>query len=69
MDAIGQAQAELQAALADPKTPMDEIQEKVRVLRQVREKAKAELDAAQKDLLPLLTTDQAAVLVSLGYLD
>jgi hypothetical protein len=67
--AVSQAQADLQAALADAKTPIAELQEKMAVLRKAREKAKADLDAAQKDLLRVLTADQQLVLVSLGYLD
>jgi hypothetical protein len=35
----------------------------------VRENAKADLAAAEKDLLELLTAYQEAVLVNLGYLD
>ncbi len=67
--AVSQAQADLQAALADAKTSVAEIQEKTAALRKAREKAKADLDAAQKDLLLVLTADQQLVLVSLGYLD
>jgi hypothetical protein len=69
MDPISQVQSDLQGALADPKTTADEIQDKVAALRNARQKAKADLDAAQKDLLELLTADQEAILVSLGYLD
>ncbi|MFI5377783.1 MAG: hypothetical protein ACHRHE_00635 [Tepidisphaerales bacterium] len=66
--AISQAQADLQAAL-DAKSPVAELQEKMAALRKAREKAKADLDAAQKDLLRILTADQQLVLISLGYLD
>ena len=38
-------------------------------VRAAREKAKADVAAAQKDLLQLLTPDQEAVLVVLGYID
>jgi len=66
---LGQAKADLKAALDDPKTPDEEIRKRVAALRSQRQKARADLDAAQKDLLLLLTADQEAVLVSLGYLD
>ena len=36
---------------------------------QARQKAQTNLEAAQKDLRQLLTADQQAVLLSLGYLD
>jgi hypothetical protein len=38
-------------------------------VRQAREKARAALADACKDLLELLTPDQEATLVNLGYLD
>jgi hypothetical protein len=64
-----QAQADLQAALADPETSDDSVRERLAVLREARQKARVELAAATKDLLELLTIDQEAMLVSLGYLD
>jgi hypothetical protein len=64
-----QAQADLRAALDDPRAAPDSIREKVAALRQARQKARAALDAASKDLVELLTPDQEAVLVSMGYLD
>jgi septation ring formation regulator EzrA len=66
---IAQAQADLQAALNDAKTSPQEIKEKVAALRKAREKARADLEAAQKDLVELLTDFQEAVLMGLGYLD
>jgi alkanesulfonate monooxygenase SsuD/methylene tetrahydromethanopterin reductase-like flavin-dependent oxidoreductase (luciferase family) len=66
---IAQAQADLQAAVNDPKASPEEIKEKVAALRKAREKAKADLEAAQRDLVELLTAYQEAVLVGLGYLD
>jgi len=61
--------AELRTALADPNTTPEQLQEKIGAVRGARQKAKAELAAARKDLLELLTPDQEAVLVSLDYLD
>lgn len=68
-DYVGMAQSELQAALADPKSTPEEIAVKVSEVRKATERARAELDKAQWELLPLLTIDQQAVLVNLGYLD
>lgn len=68
-DYVGMAQSELQAALADPKSTPEEIAAKVSEMRKATERARAEMDNAQKELLPLLTIDQQAVLVNLGYLD
>ena len=68
-NAVAQAQADLQAALADANTPMADIQDKVAAVRKAKAKANADLDAAQKDLLRILTADQQLVLISLGYLD
>lgn len=68
-NALSQAQSDLQAALKDPKHTDKEIQEKVAAVRQARQRARAELDAALKELRLLLTAEQEAVLVGLGYLD
>jgi len=67
--AIAQALATLRTALADPKTTPQELQEKVAQVRAARERARRDLATAQKDLLELLTVDQEATLVSLGYID
>ncbi len=64
-----QAQVDLRAALDDPETSPDAIQETLAALREARQKARVDLAAATKELLELLTLDQEAVLVSLGYLD
>jgi hypothetical protein len=55
--------------LADPKHARIDLQKKVAAVRLAREKAHADLDVAQKELLQLLTPDQEAILVGLGYLD
>ncbi len=60
---------ELQTTLADPNTTVGQIKEKLATVREAHQKAQAELIAARKDLLELLTLDQEAALVSLGYLD
>ena len=68
-NAVSQALTGLRTTLADPNAAPEQIKEKVTALRSVRRKAAAELSAAQKDLLLMLTVDQEAVLVDLGYLD
>ena len=68
-NAVTQKLTELRTALADPNSTSEQLQEKLGAVRDARLKAKAELAAARKDLLELLTPDQEAVLVSLDYLD
>lgn len=67
--AVMQTLFELQAVLADSKATAEQIGEKVAAVREARRKARLEFEVAQKDLLPLLTLDQVAVLAELGYLD
>jgi hypothetical protein len=67
--AISQALNELQAAIDDPKIAPAQLNEKVTAVRTARKKAREKLEAAQKELLLLITADQEAVLVRLGYLD
>lgn len=67
--ATNQALNELQAAIDDPKTSSDQLNEKVTAVRAARKKAREKLEAAQKELFLLITPDQEAVLVRLGYLD
>src|SRR5205814_1671569 len=66
---ISQAQAELKAVIDDKKHSKAEVEEKVVVVRKARQKAQADLESAQKDLLLLLTKEQEAVLVSLGFVE
>lgn len=68
-NAVGQAQAELRTLLADPKHSRDDVQQLVAAVRSARDKSRVELTAAQRELRQLLTDDQQAVAVSLGYLD
>ncbi len=67
--AITQAMSELQTAAADTKTSPDELKKKVAAVRAARQKARSNFEAAKKELLELLSPDQEAVLVGLGYLD
>ena len=66
---INQAQAELKAVLDDPKHTKTEVEEKVAAVRKARQKARAELEAAQKDLLEMLSGAQEATLLSLGFIE
>ncbi len=66
---LSQAQSELRTVLDDPKHTKADVEEKVAAVRKARQKARADLEAAHKDLLQMLTATQEAVLVSLGYLE
>ena len=63
------AARELRDALENKEAPADQIAAKLAALREARAKAKAELEAAQKDLQSVLTPRQEAVLVSAGTLE
>jgi Spy/CpxP family protein refolding chaperone len=67
--AVARASAELRAAIEDKSSSADAITAKVTALREAREKAKADIAAAQKELRELLTARQEAVLISGGILD
>ncbi len=67
--AITQAMSDLQTAAGDTKTSSDELKKKVAAVRVARQKAKRTFETAKKDLLELLSPDQEAVLVGLGYID
>jgi hypothetical protein len=60
---------ELQALLDDRESTDKQLFDKLTAIRAARAKAARDLDAAQKDLIPLLTTDQHALLMILGYMD
>jgi len=66
---VRQASADLQAALANKDAKPDEIKAKLDAFRAARAQAKADLAAAQQDLLGLLTQRQEATLVTLGVLE
>jgi Spy/CpxP family protein refolding chaperone len=67
--AVAQAQSELKTVLDDPKHTKAEVDEKITAVRKARERARADLEAAQRDLVRVLTPSQQAVMVSLGYLE
>ena len=61
--------SELQTLLATKSATSAQVLEKLALIRATRAKAARDLQHAQNELTPLLTLDQIAVLVSLGYLD
>jgi len=67
--ATAKASAELRTALENKDTPAPEIAAKLTALREARDKARAELTAAQKELKEILTQRQEAVLVTMGMLE
>jgi hypothetical protein len=67
--AVAKAQADLRTVLDNKDSKPEEIKAKLAALRDAREKAKADVTAAQKDLRELLTQRQEAVLVNMGFLD
>src|SRR4051812_32743054 len=67
--AAATASKELRDALENKDTPPDQLVAKVKALRDARAKAKADLEAAQKDLQAVLTPRQEAVLVAAGTLE
>jgi hypothetical protein len=67
-NAVALALAELKSALSSTNAPPDQIKEQIAAVRTARQKAQTELAAAEKNLRQLVTADQEAVLISLGYL-
>jgi hypothetical protein len=66
---VQKAQGELRTLLENKDAPADDIKAKLAALRDAREKAKADLDAARKELKEVLTQRQEAVLVTNGMLE
>jgi len=67
--ATQKASAELRTTLDNKDASADDIKAKLAALREAREKGKAEVAAAQKELKEVLTQRQEAVLVTMGMLD
>jgi Spy/CpxP family protein refolding chaperone len=63
------AQRELSQVLDNKDSTADQITAKLKALREARDKARAELASAQKDLKEILTPRQEAVLVNMSMLD
>ena len=60
---------DLQTAIADTNTTEKQLKDHVMVVRAARARTQAEKAAAQKELRLLLTSQQEAVLVTLGYME
>jgi hypothetical protein len=67
--AVETASRELRDLLENKDAPADEIKAKLAALRDAREKARANLLAAQKELKEILSQRQEAVLVARGTLE
>jgi hypothetical protein len=67
--AVDKAVTDLRTTLENSSASPEEIKTKLTAVRQAREKAKADLAAAQADLKKILTVRQEAVLVEMGQLD
>jgi Spy/CpxP family protein refolding chaperone len=67
--AMQTASRELRDTLENKDATAEQIQAKLTAFREAREKAKATLVSAQKELKEVLTQRQEAVLVSMGMLD
>lgn len=63
------ASRELRNVLDNKDATPEQISEKLKTLREAKEKAKTTLASAQKDLKEVLTQRQEAVLVMFGMLD
>ena len=59
---------DLQRTIGDSNATEQQVREQVTIVPP-RQKAKLEAQAAQKDLLRVLTFDQEAILVSLGVIE
>jgi hypothetical protein len=66
---LTQAIAELKTAVADSKTTKEQLNELMGIVRTAREKAKKEMAGAEGELRLILTPDQEAVLIGMGYMD
>ncbi|MDB5320599.1 MAG: hypothetical protein JWN40_2230 [Phycisphaerales bacterium] len=67
--AVAVASDDLRKAVADKATAPEDLLKKIATLRDAKEKAKADLAAAQKELRELLSARQEAVLITNGILD
>jgi len=66
---LAKAARELRAATNDPSTPPDRYAALLKAYRDARDAARAELDAARKDLISVLTVRQESVLTTMGILE
>ena len=66
---VGKAAAELRTTLENKSAPDADITAKLTAYREARAKARADLDAARKELAAVVTPRQEAVMVSAGLLE
>ena len=66
---VGKAAAELRTTLENKNAPEADITAKLTAYREARAKARADLDAARKELAAVVTPRQEAVMVSAGLLE
>ena len=66
---VGKAAAELRTTLENKNAPDADITAKLTAYREARAKARADLDAARKELAAVVTPRQEAVMVSAGLLE
>jgi hypothetical protein len=66
---LRKASAELRTTLENKAATPEEISAKLAAVREARAKARADLDAARKELVGILTPRQEAVMVSAGFLE
>jgi len=64
-----QAISDLKTALADKSNTEAALKEKLAIVRAARAMAQAEIELARKKLRQILTADQEATLVALGYME
>lgn len=67
--ALAKATAELRTALENKETKAEELVAKLKTLREARDKARADLATAQKELKEVLTQRQEAAMVIAGLLE
>jgi len=66
---LAQALTDLQSAIKDKHTTDKQLADQLITVRAARQKAQADFKTAQDALRQLITPDQEAVLVSMGYMD
>ncbi|HVT82641.1 MAG TPA: hypothetical protein VHM90_18515, partial [Phycisphaerae bacterium] len=66
---LTQALSDLTTALADSATTTEQLKQKLEIVRDARLKTRSDMENARKELLKILTTEQEATLVSLGYIE
>lgn len=66
---LAKAQSELRTTLENKSAPNGDVQAKLKAYREARDKARADLQAAQKDLKEVCSVRQEAVLVMAGMLE